>query len=186
MRRIVLFCVVGVVLPLVVTSSAWAQGTGLRLSPQTAAPLDVVNVTGFGFSGTNANTQPGVDIRLDTRDAEVLTTVIPDSANNISATIVIPAGTAPGEHLVLGTQLSVRGRQAGFSGPGRGRLRVTAPRAARATAPPGSAPSSPPPAAPAATDAVTALGAAVIALILLAGGTLLAARLRTLNRPLGS
>ena len=184
MRRIGLFEMVGVVLPLVVTASASAQGAVLQVNPPTAAPGDAVIVTGSAYNQTSATTR-GVDIRLDTRDAEPLTSTTPDTSGRLSATIVIPAGTAPGEHLVIGTQVSVRDRHV-FGVPGRARLRVTAPRAARATAPPGTAPPSSTPPARAATDATTALGAAVIALILLAGGTLLAARLRTLNRPLGS
>ena len=177
MRRIGLFFVVGVVLPLVATASAWAQGAVLQVTPQVAAPGDVVTVTGSAYN-QSTTIIGGVDIRFDTRDGESVanTTVGSSGRFTIEFPVPGPARVAPGEHLLIGTQVSSTGRHV-FGVPGRGRLTVTGPRAAAASAaPPGRS----------VIQATTALGAGVIALILLAGGTLAVGRLRTLNRPLGS
>ena len=176
MRRTVgLFLFCGLVLPLVIVANASAQGAILELSPQSAAPGSVVNVTGAGYSPATTRVN-GVDIRLSTRDAEPLRTgVLPDTNNRITTEFVVPPGLAPGEYLVIATQLSVRNRQV-FGGPGRAKLRVTGARAAAASAPPGRA----------APHATVLLGSAMLALLLLTGGALAARRLRAPQRPLGS
>ena len=174
MRRIGLFCVVGVLLPLMATSSAWAQGAVLQVTPQSAAPGDVVSVSGSGYNQSSA-TIGGIDIRLDTRDANSLASTTVGSNQRFEVQFVIPPGTAPGEHLVIGTQISVRGRHV-FGVPGRARLRVTGPRAAAASAAPSRS----------VIDATVAIGTASVALVLLAGGALAVLRRRTLNRPIGS
>ncbi len=174
MRRIGLCCVVGMVLPLVVAANAWAQGAVLQVTPQSAAPGEVVTVSGSAFNQSSPNVG-GIDIRLDTRDAPPLTSATPNSAGRFDIQFVVPPGTAPGEHLVIGTQLSVRGRHV-FGVPGRARLRVTGPRAAAASAAPGRS----------VIDATVAIGSGIVALVLLAGGALAVSRRRTLNRSIGS
>lgn len=166
---------VGFMLPLAAATNALAQGARLTVTPSTARVGETVNVTGAAFNPSNANVAGGVDIRLNTRDAEPLANAIPTPQNTISASFVVPPSVTPGEHLVIATQVSVRGRHT-FGGPGRAKLRILAPAGA---APPGRSPfSGAPPAALAGT---------LLALILLAGGTTLAVRrLRTLNQPLGS
>lgn len=172
-RRVGLFLSCALGLPLVIVANASAQGAILELNPPSAAPGDVVNVTGAGYSQVSPNVN-GVDIRLSTRDADPLRSgVLPDSNNRISTEFVVPQGLAAGEYLVIATQLSVRDRQV-FGGPGRAKLRVTAARAAAASAPPGRA----------GPDGTVALGTALPALILLAGGALAARRLRGPDRPL--
>lgn len=176
MRRTVgLFLFCGLVLPLVAAANASAQGAVLELNPKSAAPGAVVNVTGAGYSAVSPNVN-GVDIRLSTRDAQPLRTgVLPDTNNRITTEFQVPAGLAAGEYLVIATQLSVRNRQV-FGGPGRAKLRVTAARAAAASAPPGRT----------GPHATVLLGSATLALLLLTGGALAARRLRAPHRPLGS
>ncbi|MDP8909386.1 MAG: hypothetical protein M3N47_09800 [Chloroflexota bacterium] len=173
-RGIGLLLVIGVVLPLAVTGSASAQGARLK-TPPTATPGQVITVTGDGFNRSSANIAGGVDIRLSTRDSDVLANALPDSRGSISASVRVPPSLAPGEYLLLGTQLSVRGRHT-FGGPGRAKLRVVAP--AGGAAGPGSAPGATPP---------PAVFGGILALIVLAGWmTLAVRRLRTLSQPLGS
>lgn len=172
-RRVGLFLFCGLVLPLIATATASAQGAVIELSPASGPPGTIINVTGAGFSGSSANTVPGVQIRLSTRDAEPLKTATISTQNTITDSFPIPAGTAPGEYLVLATQTSVRGRHL-FGTPGRAKLRVTA-GAAAAAVPPGRSTS----------QATIAVGGVLVALTLLAGGTA-AVRRRTSDRPLGS
>lgn len=170
-RRVGLFLLCGLVLPLVAAANASAQGAILELNPKSGPPGTVINVAGAGFTRPTVNIGQ-VQIRLSTRDAlPVLRNALPDSSGRITTEFVVPDGLAPREYLVIATQTSVRGRQV-FGGPGRAKLRVTAPAAATASAPPG----------PFASATTMAIGAAGIALILLAGGALALPKLRTLTR----
>jgi hypothetical protein len=174
-RRFGLFLAVGLVLPLAVAASAFAQGARLTLTPSTARPGETVNVAGAAFNPANANVSTGVDIRLSTRDGEPLANAAPTPQNTITASFQVPPTLTPGEYLVIATQVSNRGRHT-FGGPGRAKLRVVA---ASGAVPAGRSPvEGPPPAV---------IAGALLALIVLASGTTLAVRrLRTLNQPLGS
>lgn len=156
-RRVGLVGLIGLVTSLALAPSAFGQGAALVLSPSTAPPGTLVNVTGTGFNSTSA-TIGGVDIRLSTRDAEPLANSSVTPQNTISASFPVPPGTAPGEYLVIATQRSVRGRDT-FGGPGRAKLRVVAARSAAAG---GNSPSDLPPAA---------IGGMILGLLALAGGS---------------
>lgn len=171
-RRVGLFLFCGLVLPLIVTASASAQGAIMELTPSSGPPGTVINVTGQGFNAPNAITG-GVTLRLSTRDAEAIKTVSP-AQGTISDSFPIPLGTAPGEYLVLATQTTVRGAHT-FGTPARAKLRVTA-SAASAAVPPSRSTS----------QATVAVGGVMVVLILLAGGTLAVRRQRTSHSPLGS
>jgi len=169
-RRVGLFLLCGLVVPLLVVSNASAQGATLQLIPSSGPAGTEVTANGFGFSGSNANIE-GPKIRFSTRDAPVLKgPVIVSSQNTFSTTFIVPQVPA-GEYLVLATQVSVRGRTT--SGPGRAKFRVTA-NAGAGAAPPAkfAAPGS------GTSQAVVALGALMIGLVLLAGGTLAVRRRR--------
>ena len=176
-RRVGLFLVVGFVLPLVVAASASAQGSILRLSPQTASPGEAV--TAFAPSGYSAGTGiSDVSIRLSTRSGQVLRTTSPDTAGGINTTFPVPAGLSPGTYLILATQTTTNGRQRAFT-PGRAKLVVRAAAAGADAAPAGSQGGSTSP---------LAISAMILALILLlaAASALLARRLRTDRPHLGS
>ncbi len=173
-RRVGLFLFCGLVLPMVIVANASAQGAVLELTPTSGPPGTVINVSGSGFSGSSAAITGGVDIRLNTRDAEPRANGLPGSNGRFTTSFSIPPGTASGEYLVIGTQTSVRGRHV-FGTPGRAKLRVTA-ASASTSAPPGRGTS----------QATVALGSLMVALVLLAGGTLAVRRQRAHNRPLGS
>jgi hypothetical protein len=157
---------------LVVVANASAQGAVLELTPPSGSPGTVINVFGSGFNGSSATTAPGVQIRLSTRDASPLKTAAVSTQNTISDSFPIPAGLAPGEYLVLATQTSTRGA-ALFGTPGRAKLRVTAGSGA-ASAPLNRAPN----------NATLIVGGVMVALVLLAGGTLAVLRQRSSHRPL--
>ncbi len=175
MRRrfgLLVFC--GLV-PLVVTTSAFAQGAVLELNPKSGPPGTVINVTGSGFNSSSATTNPGVQLRLNTRDAAPIKTAVVSPQNTISDSFPVPAGLAAGEYLVLGTQTSTRGA-ALFGTPARARLTVTAGRAAAAGSAPGSS---------TGRDTIL-IGGLIVGVVLLAGGTLAVVRQRTSDRPLGT
>lgn len=171
--RFGLFVVCALLLSLVVTASASAQGSVLQASSQVVTPGDPLTVTGNSFSNL-AGYSP-VRIRLNSRTGPVLATANPpDSLSNISVAFTVP-NLAPGWYLLVATQtVDANGRHKSFT-PGRTRIRVQA--AARAAAGGGGGgggwPGSP---------------LAIVALLTLAGATTLAVRrLRTSNRPqLGS
>jgi len=175
-RRVGLFLMVSLVLPLVVAASASAQGSTLRLSPNPASPGDVVTATATSGYSAGAGIS-GVSIRLSTRSGQVLRATSPDGAGGFSASFPLPA-LSPGWYLILATQTTANGRQRAFT-PGRTRLLVRAAPAGADAAPAGGQGGLTPP---------LALSAGVLALILLAAGATLAARRRwTPNRPhLGS
>ena len=173
-RKVGLFVVCGLMLPLVVTATAGAQGSTLQVDVPQPTPGQVITVTGNNFSGAAGNSP--VNIRLSTRGGQVLASATPNSAGNISATFPVPPGLSPGWYLILATQTTTaNGRHRAFT-PGRTRIRVRA--ASRsAAAPParggGGLPGSP-----------LGLVAVCSVLVLLAtGATLTARRTRTLNRP---
>ena len=173
-RRVGLFLFCGLVLPLIVTASASAQGAIIELNPKSGPPGTPINITGSGFNNSSTTTTfTGAQLRLSTRDAEPIKTATV-TQSTISDTFPIPADTAPGEYLVIATQLSVRGQHT-FGTPARAKLVVTA-GAAGASAPP----------ARSTSQATVAVGGVMVALILLAGGTLAVRRQRTSHSPLGS
>lgn len=178
-RRIGLFLVTGMLLPLAVAAEASAQGATLTVTaPSTgqATPGQVITVTGTGFNPTNAHVG-GVDIRLNTRDSEPLANTNPTPQGTITAEFPLPqaASLPPGEHLLIGTQVTTRGRHT-FGTPGRTKLRIVAgTRGEEASA--AGFPGDVPPAALAGILALVALTGTVV---------FCARRLRTLDRPLGS
>ena len=168
-RRVGLFLFCGLVLPLIVTASASAQGAVLRVSKQVVTVGETVTLEGTSFSAA------AVDIRIGpTRDS-------PSYRDTNGPSFVVDFVIPPlpvGWHLIQATQVTERGRARGFT-PGRARIRVVPPAAAAAGVPPsgGSTGAGPP----------TPLVVAIIGLALLAGtSTLMVRRLRTFNRPLGS
>ena len=164
-RRAGLVWVVGLVVPLIAAASAHGQGATLVVDPPAAAPGTVITVTGSGFNQSNAHLASGVRLRLNTRDADPLVTTSPTGQGTISVSFPLPA-LAPGEYLLIGTQTTVRGRHT-FGTPGRAKLRVLAAGAAAS----GGAPGGLPP---------VALGATILGLLALMGGSLLyVRRLRT-------
>lgn len=178
-RRIGLFLVTGMLLPLAMAAEASAQGATLTVivpgaTPGQASPGQVITVTGTGFNPTNAHVG-GVDIRFNTRDSEPLANTNPTPQGTISAEFPLPPNVAVGEHLLIGTQVTTRGRHT-FGTPGRAKLRIVAGtrgEGASAAGFPGDIP-------PAAL-------AGILALIALTGTVVFCARrLRTLDRPLGS
>lgn len=177
-RRVGLFLFCGLVVPLIVVSNAAAQGATLVLTPSSGPEGTEVTATGSGFSATSSSIE-GPKIRFSTRDAPVLKGPVSVASNAFSTSFIIPAVPA-GEYLVLATQTSVRGRST--SGPGRAKFRVTAGSSAAAgaataaSASPGSGTS----------QAVVALGALMLGLVLLAGGTLAVGRRRIPHHPLSS
>ncbi len=180
-RRVGLFVFCGLVVPLLVVSNASAQGATLELIPNSGPAGTEVTANGFSFSGSAANgSVEGPKIRFSTRDAPVLKgPVIVSSQNTFSTTFIVPQVPA-GEYLVLATQFSVRGRST--SGPGRAKFRVTAGSSAAAGAATAASASS----GSGTSQAVVAVGALMVGLVLLAGGTLAVGRRRIPHHPLSS
>jgi hypothetical protein len=112
-------------------AQASAQGATLTPSVSSATPGQVITVTGTGFNPTSATVQ-GVDIRLSTRDAEPLANINPTPQGTISVSFPLPPTLAAGEYLLIGTQVTVRGRHT-FGTPGRAKIRITSAAAAAAT-----------------------------------------------------
>ena len=170
-RRVGLFVFCGLVVPLLVVANASAQGATLELVPSSGPAGTEVTANGFSFSGSAANgSVEGPKIRFSTRDAPVLKgPVLVSSQNTFTTTFIVPQVPA-GEYLVLATQFSVRGRST--SGPGRAKFRVTAGAGAAAAPARFAAPGS------GTSQAVVAIGALTIGLVLLAGGTLAVRRRR--------
>ncbi len=170
-RKVGLFFMCGVVLPLAFATTASAQ---VDVSPKDPKPGDTVKVSSFGgFSGTGGT----VFIRLSTRDGRLLKATAPDPRGSIDTEFVMP-DVPPGWHLLVLTQpVEANGRQRGFT-PLRARINVqSASAGAAAPGGRGGLPGLPP--------GLVAVGSAL--LLLATGATLTARRLRTLNRPqLGS
>ena len=180
-RRIGLFLVTGMLLALARAAEASAQGATLTVivpgpTPGQASPGQVITVTGTGFNPTNAHIG-GVDIRLNTRDSEPLANTNPTPQGTISTEFPLPqaASLPPGEHLLIGTQVTTRGRHT-FGTPGRAKLRIVAGTRGEGAGAAGFSGDIPP-----------AALAGILALIALTGTVVFCARrLRTLDRPLGS
>lgn len=172
-RKVGLFLVCGLLLPLVAAGSAYAQGATLRIDDQTPNPGQQVRITGSNFSAASG----AVSLRLDRRSGPLLPGGSATASNQglIAVNTTIPASVSPGWHLILGTQIvEANGRQAPFT-PGRVRINVGGAGPGGASAPPprGGLPRSP--------LGLLALGAAVT--LLATGVTLAARRIRTHNRP---
>lgn len=169
-RRVGLFLIVGVVLPLMVAANASAQGTVIQFSPQSVSPGQLVTVTGGSFN-TAAGASP-VNIRLQHRDGTIILAGANLNTRGQLDNVQFPMpAVPPGIYLVIATQTYANGRQVAFT-PGRTRIRVLAAGAKGAAAPGGAGP----------TGLLSA--GVILALILLAGGSVLAAtRLRAHNRP---
>lgn len=179
-RKVWLFFVCGLVLPLLVAASASAQGATMVVTPKTARPGDVVNVRSFNGGFSSAAGTTNVVIRLATRTGRILRTADVDPRGNINVDFPLPGDLQPGWQLLLGTQtIEVNNRQRSFT-PGRTRLLVTAAAARGGSAAPGGGRFS-----PGSPLGLLAIGSALI--LLATGATLTARKLRPLNRsPLGS
>ncbi len=175
-RKLGLFFICGLLLPLAATTSAFGQGSTLQVNVKEPVRGQAITVTGTSFTGAAGNSP--VNIRLNTRSGRVLATPTPDSAGRINATFPVPNDLAPGWYLLVATQTTTaNNRHLGFT-PGRTRIFVRA-ASAGAAAPGGRGglPDSP--------LGLVALGSALA--LLTAGATLTARRLRTSDRPqLGS
>ena len=165
-RRVGLFLLAGLLAPLAMAAEASAQGAALSVSPASAAPGQLVTVTGTGYTQSSINIEGGIDIRLSTRESTPLATTSVSGNSGFVASFPAPS-VAPGEYLLIGTEVSVPGRHV-FGAPGRAKLRITAAKGAAAATPGGGAP---PPALLA--------GTALALLALAAGMTLSVRRLRT-------
>jgi hypothetical protein len=171
-----LFFVCGLLLPLVAAGTASGQGATLRIDDQTPAPGQQVTITGSGFSASSG----AVSLRMDSRTGALLPggSATATIQGLISVNTTIPAGTSPGWHLIVGTQVvEGNGRQAAFT-PGRVRINVGGTGAGGRAAPP------PPPGGSGLPGSPLGLLALAAALTLLAtGATLTARRIRMHNRP---
>jgi len=172
-RRVGLLFAFGLLLPLVLAAQASAQGALLAVSPSTATPGQEVTVTGSGYNPSTGNVG-GVNFRLSTRDNPVLGNSSVSPQNTVSATFPLPDSLTPGVYLLIGTQVTVRGRHT-FGTPGRAKLRIVS---SASAVPAGRTPAEPPPA--------VLVGTILAAIALLGGSALCVRRLRTLDRPLGS
>ena len=193
-RKVGLFLVCGVVLPLAFASTASAQ---VDVNPKDPTPGQEVTVKSIGgFSGTGGT----VFIHLDARSSPGVThapgtpgdplceeqlvrgcllgTTAPDPRGGIDTKFRVPAGVRPGDHLlVISQRVSTSGRQRGFT-PLRTTIRVQ-PALAGAATPGGRG------GLPGSPLGLLAVGSAL--LLLATGATLTARRLRTPTRPqLGS
>jgi hypothetical protein len=173
MAGLVFVC--ALVAPLLVAGPASGQGATLRIDDQTPAPGQQVTITGSGFSASSG----AVSLRMDSRTGPLLPggSATATIQGLISVNTTIPAGTSPGWHLIIGTQIvEGNGRQAAFT-PGRVRINVGGAGAGGRAAPPppggGGLPGSP--------LGLLALAAAFI--LLATGATLTGRRIRTHNRP---
>ena len=80
-----------------VTQNTFTIGNGLAVSPTTISPGNSVTAAGTGFQNNES-----VAFYLDSTAGSLLGTAIADASGNVSATITIPAATAPGNHSVIG------------------------------------------------------------------------------------
>jgi hypothetical protein len=172
-RKLGLFLVCGLVLPLVVAASASAQGSTLLVSDSTPTPGQAITVTGRGYSAPAGTSS--ISLRFNRRNATPFASPVPDTLGRISATF--PAPSTPGWYLILATQTTTaNNRQRSFS-PGRTRIKVSTTGTA-ATVPTGGGGRGVLPDSPLG---LLAVGSAL--LLLAAGTTLTVRRIRTLNRP---
>ena len=189
-RKVGLFFMCGVVLPLAFATTASAQ---VDVSPKDPKPGDTVTVKSFGgFSGSggtvfvrlSARSARGTNPDPDCQDGAVpgcfLTATSPDVRGSINTDFVVPADVEPGWHLLVLTQAGAgNGRDRGFT-PLRARIQVQSASAGAGALVPGGRGGS-----PGSPLGLLAIGSAV--LLLATGATVTARRLRTLNRPqLGS
>jgi hypothetical protein len=180
-RKAGLFVICALLLPLAATANAWGQGATIRVSDQTPAPGQVVQLTGTGFS----NVVP-VSIRFDSRTGTERASGTATSAGVLQPNpiqLVIPANLSPGWHLILATQTletNNAGRPAAFT-PGRTRINVGGVSAGTSAPPVNGSPPDGRGGLPDSPLGLLALGAAF--LLLATGATLTARKIRALNRP---
>lgn len=169
-RRFGLLLAFGLLTPLAIAASASAQGTVIQMVPQTVSPGQVVRVTGGGFN-TAAGANP-VNIRLRTRDGQIiLAGANLDTRGQLDNAQFPFPNVAPGIYLVIATQTYANGRQVAFT-PGRTRIRVVAASAAAAGT-----------GGPGGPGGWLMTAGALALLLLVAGLTLTARKLRTPARP---
>ena len=91
---------------LVTAAAGWAciAGPTLNLNPTVAKPGQTVAVSGFSYNGSLP-----IVVRLNAFDGPVLGTFQPDGGRfgdpeALSGTVTIPAGTKPGNYVLIATQ----------------------------------------------------------------------------------
>ena len=85
----------------IAASAAWAcvSGPVVNLSTVTAKPGEEVTVTGTGFRQAHP-----VQVRWNALDGPVVAEVAKPEDRNITANFTVPAGTAPGNYVLIVTQ----------------------------------------------------------------------------------
>jgi hypothetical protein len=130
-----------------------------------------LTVTGAGYNPSNAHIAGGVDLRLDTRDAEPLANSDVTGTGTFVRQFPVPQDAPLGLHLLIGTQVTTRNRHT-FGTPGRAKLRIVA--GAASAAAPGK-PADPPP--------VVIAGTLLAVIALMCGIAVCGRRLWTARRP---
>ncbi len=184
-RRVVLFLMVGALLPLGAASTAWACAAlaTMSIDSKVVQPGQEVNITGNGFSDSHAGTTAGdsrVALRLRTRNGAVIKE-LEVFDRRIATKMTMPRDMKSGYYVMLATQTKADGT-ARAGTPARVAFRVSgAPVAQSAAASPwSSAPSGPSSSASVAGDgglsSQTLLVGGILSLTLLAAGSVLVGR----------
>jgi hypothetical protein len=179
----------GAAIPLAVVSTAWACGVlaTLTLGPSTASPNSSISVSGRNYSAA-AGVSPVV-VHLASRNGKALATTTPDAKGFISTSFSVPANLRPGYYVVVATQYLANGAPKAGT-PGRTVLRVaggTAHGSHALVLSPWSSAKPPGPAGPSvsavhtgggmvSSTLIPVLSAAVLSLLLFAGGAMLVVR----------
>lgn len=169
-RRVGLVFAGGPLLALVLAATAAGQGSTLQVNVQEPTPGQAITVTGNNFSAAAGNSP--VNIRLSSRNGRVLSSPTPNSLGVITATFPVPPDLSPGWYLILATQTTTANNRTRAFTPGRTRIHVRAPGAARGAA--GGGRGGPP-------VGLLALGGALV--LIGTGAALAVRRIRTLRRP---
>ena len=112
-------CVVFCAVVLLVPTAASAALSSLTVAVPQVTAGSTVQVSGARFSATPGASN--IELRLGQRSGPVIGSIAP--ATNFTATIVIPAATSVGDHLLVATQYAVGGNPVPGT-PGRTRFRV--------------------------------------------------------------
>lgn len=125
-RRVGMFLIFAAILPLAVTSVAWACGVLATASSdkKVAAPGETITITGRNYAAPDPDRNPtpsAITIRLNSRTGPVLTTFAP--ASSFTKPVVLPSNLSPGWYVIVVTQLNTNlTPKAGT--PGRTTVRV--------------------------------------------------------------
>ena len=185
-RKVVLFLMVGGMLPLGVASTAWACAAlaTLSMDDKIVSPGQTVTVTGNGFSDAHAGSTAGdslVTLRLRTRNGKAVQENVDVTSRRINTKVTMPRDMKSGFYVMLATQTKEDGT-ARAGTPARFAFRISgAPVAQSAVASPwSSAPSGPSSSASVAgnggLNSQTLLVGGILSLTLLAAGSVLVGR----------